>query len=132
MDDSTRVIEAAETIAAAIGRRDVEAIEPLLAPGFIHRTPGAGSTDARAFLEAIRNIPGDIIFVKLESIDVDIVDGGAMATGIQHAQVRIDGETIDDRRAFVDWFERHAGEWSIRLAVDMPAPAEASPEAERT
>ncbi len=131
MDESQRVIAVAETIAHAIARRDVEALGHTLAPGFLHRTPGAESSDAQAFLEAIRQIPGEIVFVRLERIDVDLVDGGALATGIQHAQVRIGGETIDDRRAFVDWFEPHAEAWRIRLAVDMPVLAETSTEAER-
>jgi hypothetical protein len=45
-------------------------------------------------------------------------------TGIQHARVRIDGEDIDDRRAFVDWLVPHDGAWKFRVAVDLPAPQE--------
>jgi hypothetical protein len=42
-------------------------------------------------------------------------------TGIQHAQVRIDGKVIDDRRPFVDWFVFNHGSWKIQVAVDVPA-----------
>ena len=42
---------------------------------------------------------------------------------MQHAQVRVDGQVVDDRRPFVDWFVKDAGEWRIRVAVDLPGAA---------
>ena len=47
---------------------------------------------------------------------------GVLVTGFQHAQLTIDGETIDDRRGFVDWFVDVNGEWKVQAAVDLPAP----------
>ena len=44
----------------------------------------------------------------------------ALATGVQHAQLRIDGAIVDDHRSFVDWFIREGGEWKLRAAVDIP------------
>jgi len=70
--------------------------------------------------------PHEIVFVKLESVQIDLVSDGALATGIQHARVRIDGQDIDDRRAFVDWFVKSDGKWQFRVAVDLPAPIEAA------
>ena len=124
-DDKTAIVEASDAMADAIGRRDVDTIAALLAPGFVHRSPGGESTDSARFLEGIRQIPGEIVFVKLESVQIDVAGDSAIATGIQHARVRIDGQDIDDRRAFVDWFVRHDGRWKFRVAVDLPAPAEA-------
>ncbi|MPZ20169.1 MAG: DUF4440 domain-containing protein [Luteitalea sp.] len=121
MDESQSVIRAAMQIADAIARRDTDAIVALLAPGFLHRTPGRETRDADAFVSGIREIPGEIIFVRVGSLEVDLSNAGALVTGIQHAQVRIDGKDIDDRRAFVDWFVKHGGEWRIRVAVDLPA-----------
>jgi hypothetical protein len=129
MDESDRVLRAATEIAGAIERRDVGALERALAPGFLHRTPGGETRDADTFLRGILDIPGEILFVRLRNVSVDLSEAGAMVSGIQHAQVRIDGEDIDDRRAFVDWFVRHEGDWRIRVAVDVPLAAGSSVEA---
>lgn len=37
-----------------------------------------------------------------------------------HARVRLDGQLIDDRRGFIDWFVEDAGTWRIQAAVDLP------------
>ena len=55
---------------------------------------------------------------------VDLSGGSAVATGIQHARVQLEGQTIDERRPFVDWFVKLDGEWRLRLAVDLPAAPE--------
>ena len=119
---SAELREISERVAAAIAKRDTKTLRAVLAPGFVHRTHGgATAADAATFLQAIEEIPGEIIFVRLEDIHVDECPAGALVTGIQHAQVVVDGEVIDDRRGFVDWFVRDAGEWRIQAAVDLPA-----------
>lgn len=120
MDDTKAVTQVATDIAAAIGRRDVDTLARLLAPGFQFRSPGQDGAGAGPFLDGIKGIPGEIVFVKLASLTVDVVGDGAVATGVQHAQVRMDGKLVDDRRPFVDWFVRHDGGWRLRLAVDLP------------
>jgi hypothetical protein len=120
MNAREEVIEAATAIAEAIARRDVDALAARLAPGFVHRVPGGATTDAATFLNGIRQIPGEINFVRLEQLEVDIAEGSALVTGIQHAQVRIAGKDVDDRRAFVDWFVQSSGAWRIRAAVEPP------------
>jgi ketosteroid isomerase-like protein len=122
--DAERLRRAAAEIADAIGRRDADAVVRWLAPGFIHRSPGSAGSDASSFAQAIRDIPGEILFVRLTAVEVDVSDAGALVTGIQHAQVRIEGTEIDDRRAFVDWFVKCDGEWRILVAVDLPAAEE--------
>jgi ketosteroid isomerase-like protein len=124
--DAERLRRATADIADAIGRRDADAVVRWLAPGFIHRSPGGAGRDARSFAQAIRDIPGEILFVRLVAVEVDVSDAGALVTGIQHAQVRIEGTEIDDRRAFVDWFVKRDGEWRILVAVDLPAAEEPS------
>jgi hypothetical protein len=113
------VADAAERLAAAIGRRDIDAIRSLLAPGFTHRTHGGAATDADAFLHAIAQIPGEITSVRLEQTEVDLCPTGALVTGIQHAQVRVDGAVVDDRRRYIDWFVHDEGGWRIQAAVDL-------------
>jgi hypothetical protein len=122
MTERDRVAEASERMAAPIARRDLAAIRELLAPGFVHRTHGGAGADADAFIRAIEQIPFEILSVRLEHLEVDICATGALVTAVQHAQVRVDGQEVDDRRGFVDWFVQHAGEWRIQAAVDLPAP----------
>jgi ketosteroid isomerase-like protein len=121
MDDRSEIIEASEHMATAIARRDLSAIRALLAPGFVHRTIGGAAIDVDAFVRGIEQIPGDIVFVRLEQLEVDVSGGSALVTGVQHAQVRMDGKLVDDRRSFVDWFVRDSGYWRIRVAIDLPA-----------
>jgi ketosteroid isomerase-like protein len=124
MSDAEQLIRATTEIADAIGRRDVETVAGWLAPDFRHRSPGAEVQDAGAFVDAIRRIPGEVLFVHVGSVTVDVSGQGALVTGIQHARVRIDGADIDDHRVFIDWFVKHDGRWRIRTAVDLQAPPE--------
>lgn len=117
-----RIAAAAEAVAAAIGARDVNALRGLLAPGFVHRTHGGDVAGLEKFLEGIAAIPGEIAFVTLEDLRLDVTPAGVLATGFQHARLTIDGETIDDRRGFIDWFVDVDGDWKIQAAVDV-APA---------
>jgi len=125
MDDAQAVMDASRAMPDAIARRDVDTVATLLASDFVYRSHGGEATGSDPFLEGIRQIPGEIVFVKLESVQIDVAGDGAIAIGIQHALVRIDGQDIDDRRAFIDWFVRHDKVWKLRVAVDLPAPLEA-------
>jgi ketosteroid isomerase-like protein len=126
VDDASAVMDASRAMPDAIARRDVDTVATLLASDFVYRSHGGEATGSDPFLEGIRQIPGEIVFVKLESVQIDLVSDGALATGIQHARVRIDGQDIDDRRAFVDWFVKSDGKWQFRVAVDLAAPVEAA------
>jgi ketosteroid isomerase-like protein len=119
MDDRAVLIELSERLAAAIGRRDVGAVGGLLANRFVQRHAGGEPVDAAAFLDGIANLPGEILSVKVEQLTLDIAGDGAIVTGLQHAQLRIDGELVDDHRSFVDWFVREGGEWRLRAAIDF-------------
>jgi ketosteroid isomerase-like protein len=120
MEERSGVAEAAEQIAAAIARRDLPAIRGLMAPDFVHRTHGGAGVDAEAFVRGIEQIPGEIVLVRLEQMEIDVCTSGALVTGVQHARVLIDGQVVEDRRRFVDWFVKYGGGWRIQAAVDMP------------
>jgi ketosteroid isomerase-like protein len=126
MDEAQEVVRVALQIADAIARKDADTIVTFLASGFVQRTPGGESRDAATFARGIREIPVEIVFVRLDDLAVDLSGAGALVTGIQHARVVVDGKEVDDRRAFVDWFVKEAGAWRIRTAVDVPAPEPAS------
>jgi ketosteroid isomerase-like protein len=118
---SQELIGLSHRIAAAIAARDLAALAAFLADGFVHRTHGGAASDAAQFVAAIRELPGEIAFVRLEQLVVDERPGWALVTGVQHARVSVDGQTIDDRRGFVDWFVRRGGDWRLQAAVDLPA-----------
>jgi hypothetical protein len=122
MNEAGSVMEAALAMAEAIGRRDVQTVTSLLAPGFVHHVPGGASRDAETFITGIAQLPGEIVFVRLADVRVDLAEGGALVSGIQHARVRVEGEEVDDRRAFVDWFLKVPGGWKLKIAFDLPAP----------
>ena len=96
-------------------------IADILAPGFVHRTHGGASADLETFLTGVSQIPGEILAVRLERLEIDLAETGALVTGIQYAQLRIDGRVVEDRRGFVNSFIKQAGEWRIQAAVDLPA-----------
>jgi hypothetical protein len=124
--DETLLRSTADEIASAISRRDTAALAELLAPGFAyHGDAGQTTSDADTFLAGIRAIPGEIAFVRLERVSIDRHGDAAMLTGIQHAQVVVDGETVDDRRAFADFFVKIDGVWKLRSGADFPAAATA-------
>ena len=118
--DVRQLIAASQEIAAAIAGRDVAVLARLLAPGFTHRTHGGDAVSTDAFLSGIIAIPGEIEFVNLEQLQVDVTPGGALVTGIQHARLSIEGKTVNDRRRFIDWFVSIDGEWRLQAAVDLP------------
>src|SRR5213593_1291276 len=94
VEERDRVTEASWIMANAIAQRDLVVIRDLLAEDFVHRTPGGAGVPADAFIRAIEQIPGEIVFVKLEQLEIDIAGHGALVTGIQHAQVRVDGTIV--------------------------------------
>jgi uncharacterized protein (DUF952 family) len=122
--DTFTLHQMSHAIAGAIARREIGILAGQLAPGFTYRGSGGASvSDAAAFLEGIRTIPGEIIFVRIESVAVDVSGTAAMATGVQHAQLQLDGQIIDDRRSFADFFVKVDGAWKLRAAADFPPPA---------
>jgi hypothetical protein len=108
----------AHRIAEAIGRKDADWVKLVLAPGFVHRNAGA-PMDEGAFLEVLSSIQADIVSVKLENVSVDVGELAALVTGVQVALVRVNGEEIQDRRGFVDWFVKVGREWRLRVAIDL-------------
>ena len=122
MDDRTAIREAATELAEAIGRKDVAVLDRLLAPDFRLRTPGGASTSRAGFIEAVCAVPAEILSVALLRLEIDLGDGVALVTGVQHASCRFHGEMLDDVRPFVDWFQKTPdGRWQARVALDLTA-----------
>ena len=79
MDERTRITEAATALAEAIGRKDADAVDRLLAPDFRLRTPGGASTPRAAFIEAVCTIPAEVLSVTLVSASAAAVLFGLSA-----------------------------------------------------
>jgi ketosteroid isomerase-like protein len=119
MDDREQLIDRSKRLASAIAQRDLAAVRSFLATGFVQRPAGGDAIDADAFLTGIGQIPGDILFVRVERLTVDVSGDHAVVTGHQRAQLNIDGSVVDDQRSFVDWFVREAGDWKLRAAIEF-------------
>jgi Domain of unknown function (DUF4440) len=119
MVDRDAVIDLARRMAAAIKGRDQTAVRALLARDFVQRAIGGAAASADEFLAAVAQIPGEILSVDLEHLEVELTDAGALVTGIQHGRVLLDGKVVDDRQPFVDWMIKEAGEWRFRAAIGL-------------
>jgi hypothetical protein len=132
MTEEARLVAASNEIAHAIASRDTSALARFLAPGFVYRTPGGEAITAEAFLDSVRQIPGEIQFVRVDHLEIDVESGAAIVTGLQHAQLRIEGSQVDDSRSFVDFFVLAGGRWLLRAAVGLPAgPGSGPPQQSR-
>lgn len=94
-DDNAAIVQHAHAVAAAIAQRDASALAQLLAPDFVLRRPGWGAALTRAeFIAGVQQIPAEIVFVRLENVEADASADAGLVTGIQHSQVRVDGQTV--------------------------------------
>jgi hypothetical protein len=123
VNEREAVLAAANALAAAIGRQDAGAIKAVLTHDFVLRTPGGSSLSADAFVAQVRSITAEIDFVRLEQVQVDLKPGSALVSGVQHARVRIEGQVVDEYKAFADWFIETEHGWKVRVALDLPAIA---------
>ncbi|HTU59479.1 MAG TPA: nuclear transport factor 2 family protein [Polyangiales bacterium] len=119
MDDRTEIEQIAQAIAAAIKGRDAQALTAHLASDFVLRRPGGPAVEAEAFAASVRDQPVEIVSVQLEQLEIDVAGDSAVATGVQTSRARVDGETVDDRQPFVDYFVRRDGRWQLRVALDL-------------
>jgi ketosteroid isomerase-like protein len=119
MDDRTEIERVAHAIAAAIQAKDEQALLTHLAPEFKLRRPGAPGVEAAAFAAGIRAQQEEMLSVELEHLEVDLAGDSAVATGVQYSRVRVEGETVEDRQPFVDWFVKTDGRWRLQGALDF-------------
>ena len=127
MTDAEVLAGLSRDIAALIARRDGTALRALLAPGFVARALGGAVMSPDEFVAGVEGIPGEIAHVQVEAIAVDVTPAGALVSGVQVARVHLDGQTIDDRRSFADWFVKTEEGWRIQAALDIPFVVEDLP-----
>jgi hypothetical protein len=125
--DEDLLAELSREIAALIAKRDGAALRALLAPGFVARALGGEMMSPDEFVAGVEGIPGEIALVRVEAIAVDVTPAGALVSGVQVARVHMDGQTIDDRRSFADWFVKTEEGWRLQAALDIPFVVEDLP-----
>jgi hypothetical protein len=118
MTERQSVVDCARAVAAAIGTRDTAVLRRLLAPDFLHRTLGGPTVELEPFLAAVAQIPGEILSVTLDAVEVDEADSTALVTGFQEAKVHLDSGIVHDRRPFADWFVKTSEGWRLRVALE--------------
>lgn len=123
MNDQAEIEKLVHAIATAIQAKDEHALSACLAPDFILRRPGASALSAAEFVAGVRELPFELVFVRIEQLVIDLNADAALATGVQHSQVRVDdggqAELVDDHQPFIDWFVKDAGSWKLRVALDL-------------
>lgn len=119
MDDRTEIEQFTHAIAASIKARDDQALKGHLASDFVLRRPGGSSVEAAAFVASVKEQPVEIISIQLEQLEIDVAGDSAIATGVQSSRARIEGETVDDRQPFVNYFVKRDGRWQLRVALDL-------------
>jgi hypothetical protein len=125
--DEALLANLSREIAALIARRDGTTLRALLAPGFVARALGGEVMSPDEFVAGVEGIPGEIALVQVEAVAVDVTPAGALVSGVQVARVHVDGQTIDDRRSFADWFVKTDEGWRLQAALDIPFVVEDLP-----
>jgi ketosteroid isomerase-like protein len=122
MDEELLEIES--QVMRAIGAKDREALEPLLAAAFVLRAPGQPDVARDQFLKAIAAVPGEILSIEGHDTKAAVAGDAGIVTGLQVATVRLaeDGRVVTSRAAFTDVFTRTNGRWQLALAVSVELP----------
>jgi hypothetical protein len=127
MNEVEQLLALSQDIATLIARRDGTALRALMAPGFVARALGGQVMGADEFVAGVEGLPGDIEFVRVEGLAVDVTPAGALVSGVQTARLVVDGATVDDRRSFADWFVQTTDGWRLQAALDIPFVVEDLP-----
>lgn len=123
--DPRELLALEQRVMEAIRTRDVKALEQLTTEDFVLREPAKPELDRRAFLKAVRAIPGTIEIVSGDGVRAKIERGGevGMITGIQRVRVRLtDGTVVEDASAFADLCVRRDGRWRMSVAFNASMP----------
>ena len=125
-DDREAILEVERETMAAIRRKDVAALDDILADGFVYRTPGNPDASKAEFLDSIASIPVEIIAVWGDELRVLVSGETAVLTGVQRAKYRApDGTEGVNSVAFADVLVKRGGRWLMVLAhgVELPGVA---------
>lgn len=123
-DEAELVRESGRLLSAILGR-DRAVLEELLDPEFAHVDAANQRTGRAEFIGTILGSTYRVIDAGFETISVERVGPVAVVTGIQRAEVELEGgQKVESRGVFTDIFVRAGSGWRIRFAhsVDLQEP----------
>ena len=101
---------------AALQRKDLAALERLLADEFVLRQPGQPDQDRKQFLAGVQALPGTLE-VTGDGLDARVVGDTGVVTGIQRGRVKLDdGRVVEDLQVFTDIAIFRDGRWQLAFA----------------
>ncbi|HYO70427.1 MAG TPA: nuclear transport factor 2 family protein [Archangium sp.] len=107
----------------AIRTRDRQMLERILDERFEFRVPGNPPVDRAGFIAAILAIPGTIVSVESDDLEVRTYRDVGVLIGRQRARVQMaDGTTVTDLGAFTDIAIKRGGQWRMVLAHSVTLP----------
>jgi ketosteroid isomerase-like protein len=107
-------------IFAALQKKDLPALERLIAEEFVLRQLGQPDQDRKAFFAGILSLPGTIE-VTGDGLDARVVGDTGIIMGIQRGKVKLDdGRVIEDSQIFTDIAVFRDGRWQLALAHSNP------------
>jgi ketosteroid isomerase-like protein len=123
-DETTRaVLQCQDRFWLALQRQDPDLFTQVLAEDFVCSSPGQEDQDRADFIRTLTSIPLTVLNVTGEAIRIRIVRDVAVLTGIQIAQMHLpNGETISQRLALTNVFQRTASGWQMILAHPVSLP----------
>ncbi|HKO97594.1 MAG TPA: nuclear transport factor 2 family protein [Pyrinomonadaceae bacterium] len=125
-ESADEILEIERKLFAAIKKKDIEAIEKIVADDFVFRGPGQPEIGKSDFLKSVKSFPIEILDVWSDDMKVSIFGHVALLTGVQKARTRgKDGKAEISEGAFSDLFVRRGEKWLLVVAynVELPPPA---------
>jgi ketosteroid isomerase-like protein len=113
-------IQLEEEWGAALVRRDPQAFERLLAPGFVY-TENALVMDRKEVINSVTG-PDTVEWAQNEAMKVHDFDDVQVITGVLHLRGKGKDGTFDRRFQFTDTWQRRDGRWQVIAAQDYLIP----------
>jgi ketosteroid isomerase-like protein len=121
--DEAQLLQLEKDMFTAIRTRDRQLLERILDENFELRVPGSPPVDRAGFIAAILAIPGTILSVESEDLEVRTYGDAGVLLGRQRARVQLEnGTTVTDVGAFTDIAIKRGGQWRMVLAHSVPLP----------
>ena len=122
-DDAAGLLQLEKDMFTAIRTRDRQLLERILDETFELRVPGNPPVDRAGFIAAILAIPGTILSVESDDLEVRTYGDVGVLLGRQRARVQMeDGTTVADVGAFTDIAIKRGAQWRMVLAHSVPLP----------
>jgi len=120
---ATEILRTLEAKTAALIRRDADALDALLDPGFTYVNAGGRVLDKAAFIETYC-LSDQVVFLAQETADLRVTphDGFAVATLALHDRFMVQGRIVEGDYRSLCVFRRAPLGWLWAAGQTMPDP----------